>query len=157
MTNFFAGLATPTRWLCAAASLCIPSVAAAGNDPTAPPPGLMAQGDAPARATSHAASGASAARASVTLAPRVESVRYGGDQPATALVDGHMVRVGDRMGNAVVMAIDDQGVMLRAGKGISRWLALAPGILKTRCTGGAGNDDTHRAAVTVAARHKDSQ
>ncbi len=157
MTNPFTRSPARWRWLCAAATLCAASIATAGNDPTAPPPGLTSQGDAPVRAAARAASGASAARASVVVAPHVDSVRSGGGQPATALIDGRMVRVGDRMGDAVVTAIDDQGVTLRPGKGTARWLALAPGIRKTPSAGGDGNDDTHRTAIAVAARHKDSQ
>ena len=157
MTNLCARPLVPMRWLCVASALCAASIATAGNDPTAPPAGLTSEGEAPVRAAARAASGASAAKAATVAAPHVESVRTGGDQPATALIDGRMVRIGDRMGDAVVTAIDDQGVTLRAGKGPARWLAFAPGIRKTPSAGGDGNDDTHRTAVAVAVRHKDSQ
>ncbi len=157
MTNFSARRLAPMRGLCVAATLWAAAIATAGNDPTAPPPGFTSQGDAPVRAAAHPASGASAAKATVAVAPHVESVRSGGDQPASALIDGRMVRIGDRLGDVVVTAIDDQGVTLRTGKGTARWLALAPGIRKTPSAGGDGIDDTHRTAIAVAVRHKDSQ
>ena len=144
------------RWHLAAALACLAGMALAGNDPTAPPPGLVAAADAMARAPGHAASGAHAASAPAALAPRLESIRSGGDRPATALVDGHMLRVGDRLGDAVVSAIDDQGVSLRSGKGAISLLALAPGIRKTP-SGESAADGATRAPLALATRHKDSQ
>ena len=157
MTKKFAFAPGPVaRWHLAAALACLAEVALAGNDPTAPPPGLGAAADAMARAPGHAASGAHAASAPAAFAPRLESIRSGGDRPATALVDGHMVRVGDRVGDAVVSAIDDQGVLLRSGKGAISLLALAPGIRKTP-SGASDAEGTPRTPLALAARHKDSQ
>jgi hypothetical protein len=147
---------TLARGLSAAALAGLASIAAAGSDPTAPPPGMGASADGTPHAAMYAASGARSASAPVAQAPRLESLRYGGAQPATALVDGHMLRVGDRLGDAVVMAIDDQGLSLRSGKGAQRLLALAPGIHKTPSRGSEG-DGSQRASLAVVSRHKDSQ
>jgi hypothetical protein len=99
----------------------------AATDPTAPPPGLAAE--AGARPAVRAASaGARAASAATALALRVESVRIGGGQRASALVDGRLVQVGDRIGTAVVKDITGQGLTLRAADGSARRLALAPGV-----------------------------
>ena len=142
---------------CAVALACTATGAMAGADPTAPPPGLMATADGLARAPVRAASGAHAASAAAAAVPRVESVRFGGERPPTALVDGHMLAVGDHLGDAVVTAIDEQGVSLRSTKGASRLLALAPGIHKTPVAVAEGDGGDSRRPVTVATRHKDSQ
>ena len=149
-------LAALARGLSTAALACFAAAAFAGNDPTAPPPGLNGASEGTPRAAAHAASAAPAASAPIAQAPRLESVRFGGDQPATALVDGRMVHVGDRVGDAVVIAIDDQGLSLRSAKGAPRLLALAPGIHKTPSTG-SGGDDSQRPPLAMASRHKDSQ
>ena len=136
---------------------CFAAGAMAGSDPTAPPPGLVSASDGTVRAPSRAASSAHAASAAVAAVPRVESVRFGGERPATALVDGRMLAVGDRLGDAVVTSIDEQGVSLRSTKGASRLLALAPGIHKTPVALAEGDGGDSRRPVTVATRHKDSQ
>ena len=146
----------PACWILAVALACLAEAAWAGNDPTAPPPGLFAAGDATLRMPGHAASGAHAASAPAVLAPRLESIRSGGDRAATALVDGRMVRVGDRVGDAVVSAIDDQGVVLRSGKGVPSLLSLAPGIRKTPSVGGDA-EGAPRTPLAMATRHKDTQ
>jgi len=145
------------RRVLALALACFAAGATAGADPTAPPPGLMAATDGLAHAPARAASGAHAASAPVAAVPRVESVRFGGERPATALVDGRMLAVGDRLGDAVVTAIDEQGVSLRSAKGAPRLLALAPGIHKTPVAVAEGEGGASRLPVTVATRHKDSQ
>ena len=142
--------------LLAPALACFAAGAMAGADPTAPPPGLTAA-DGLAHAPARAASGAHAASAPVAAIPRVESVRFGGEHPATALVDGHMLAVGDHLGDVVVTAIDEQGVSLRSTKGASRLLAMAPGVHKTPVAVAEGDGGDSRRPVTVATRHKDSQ
>lgn len=141
----------------ALALACFAAGAMAGADPTAPPPGLMAASDGSARAPARAASAAHAASAASASVPRVESVRFGGERPATALIDGRMLAVGDHLGDAVVTSIDEQGVSLRSTKGAARWLALAPGIHKTPVAVAEGDGGDSRRPVTVATRHKDSQ
>ena len=141
----------------ALALACFAAGSMAGADPTAPPPGLTASADGLAHVPARAASGAHAASAAVPAIPRVESVRFGGERPATALVDGQMLAVGDRLGDAVVTAIDEQGVSLRSTKGASRLLAMAPGIHKTPVAVAEGDGGDSRRPVTVATRHKDSQ
>ena len=143
--------------LLALALACFAGAALAGADPTAPPPGLAAAADGSSHAPARAASGAHAASAAAPGIPRVESVRFGGARPATALVDGRMLAVGDRLGDAVVTAIDEQGVSLRSTKGASRLLAMAPGIHKTPVAVAEGDGGDSRRPLAVAARHKDSQ
>ena len=145
------------RRVFALALACFAAGAMAGADPTAPPPGLVAASDGTMRAPARAASSARAASAAVAAVPRVESVRFGGERPPTALVDGHMLAVGDRLGDSVVTSIDEQGVSLRSIKGASRLLALAPGIHKTPVAMAEGDGGDSRRSVTVATRHKDSQ
>jgi len=156
MTNRCAHLRALAGRLATAALACLAASAFAGNDPTAPPPGLDAMADGSARPAAHAASAARPASAPVVVAPHLESVRFGGDQPATALVDGRIVRVGDRVGDAVVVAIDDQGLSLRSGKGAPRRLPLAPGIHKTP-SAGSDDDGSQRPPLAMALRHKESQ
>jgi hypothetical protein len=49
---------------------------------------------------------------------------------STALLDGRLVRVGDRVGESSVVAIDPQSITLRNARGEQR-LSLLPGITQT--------------------------
>ncbi len=86
-------------------------------DPTRPPMLAVAS---PASATAPA-------RAASAVAPRplrVLSVQLPQQGPASALVDQRLVFVGDKLGDATVVAIDAQGVELRRGPGRSERLHL---------------------------------
>ena len=52
---------------------------------------------------------------------------------SSALVDGRVVRVGDRLGETVVVTIDTQGILLR-GPRYEQRIALVPGGGKTPST-----------------------
>jgi len=93
-------------WLFAVlGALPLPPAAAQGLvDPTRPPDAPLAGGD----------SGAAIARA----APQLQSVLVASSGRRVAVVDGHTVRVGDKVGEASVAAIGETTVTLRRGKRI---------------------------------------
>jgi hypothetical protein len=108
---------------------------AALPDPTRPPPGV---GTTPATATlSMQRAGPLAAEpvahvrslrpAAPVVPPRVQGLQLHADATpgrATALIDGQLVRVGDRLGNATVQDIRADGVWLRLPRGGTQWLGL---------------------------------
>ncbi|MGC2519934.1 MAG: MSHA biogenesis protein MshK [Burkholderiales bacterium] len=96
-------------------SVAMPSGAQALTDPTRPP---TATG-APVADAETGASGP--VLQSILLSPLRK----------LALIDGHMVRVGDRVGNARVVAIDFDSVKLRRGDSISV-MKLLPDVRKKR-------------------------
>ena len=91
-------------------------------DPTRPP-GLVQAPVTVARA------GSGVAAAPPTW-PQLRSVQVSAQGQSSALLDGRVVRVGERLGDATVLAIDAQGVLLRRGRSEQR-LALLPGLAKT--------------------------
>jgi hypothetical protein len=116
-------------WL--ASLLAAHAVADPVPDPTRPMATLL--GDtADTRPAKTARSGAPAAAASaVTAAPRLQSVRLAANPSAsTALLDGRLVRLGDRIGDASIAAIDRHGITLRGPRGEQR-LSLLLGITQT--------------------------
>lgn len=63
--------------------------------------------------------------------PVLQAVQVGAaPADSTALIDGRLVRVGDRLGAVTVAVIDATGVLLRGARFEQR-LALLPGITKT--------------------------
>jgi len=59
--------------------------------------------------------------------PRVQGLQLHADAAsgsATALIDGQLVRVGDRLGDATVQDIRADGVWLRRPHGGTQWLGL---------------------------------
>jgi hypothetical protein len=65
-------------------------------------------------------------------APELQALRLGKDLPPLALIDDKLVRIGDRVGEASVLAISEEGVLLRVGRsGPDQWLRLNPGVRKT--------------------------
>lgn len=65
--------------------------------------------------------------------PQLQSVLVAGPGGSSALVDGRIVRVGGRLGELTVAAIDAQGILLR-GLRFEQRLALLPGVFKTPST-----------------------
>jgi len=105
--------------------LLAPALAAAAQpmgliDPTRPPGAQPVQAAASTRT-------AAAVPAGVPLQPPlVQSVQLGRGGAATALVDGRLLRVGDRLGDAQVVAIDMKGLQVRGPRGLERlWLLAA--------------------------------
>jgi len=109
---------------------------AALPDPTRPPPGL---GNTPAPATAplqlrsavltpEPAAYVRALRpAAPVVPPRVQGLQLHADAApgsATALIDGRLLRVGDRLGDATVQDIRADGVWLRLPRGGTQWLGL---------------------------------
>lgn len=104
--------------------LLVPAVAAAGPplglvDPTRPPSAAPAQAAAPSRP-------AASAPDMPAPPPQLQAVQLARGGASTALVDGRLLRVGDRVGDAKVVAIDLQGLQLQGPRGTERlWLLAA--------------------------------
>ena len=84
--------------------------------------------------------------ATAPAAPQLQSVQLAANGGSTALVDGRLVRVGGRVGELTVFAIDEQGLWLRGARQDQR-LSLLPGVAKL-ASGTA--PPTPRPAVHVA-------
>ena len=105
----------------------------------------------PTRPAAPAAAAHPAARNGATSAaapawPQLQSVQVSAQGGSSALVDGRVVRVGERIGELTVAAIDAQGILLR-GPRFEQRLALLPGVAKT-----ASAQPLSRPAVTVATK-----
>ena len=113
-----------TAIACCAAGLLITDMATAQElaDPTRP-------AGAVERALPAAAPGVAGTVAPRTW-PQLQSVQIPAQGAASALVDGRVVRVGERIGDVTVVAIDAEGILLRAARYEQR-IALVPGIVKT--------------------------
>lgn len=103
-------------------------------DPTRPPANLSTGGRSDAAsmtpgggasAAARPAPGASGASAQVAR-PRLTLIRLDAQGRGVALIDGRLLSVGDRVGDAVVASIDAQGVVLRGAKGWLRLPLIAP-------------------------------
>ena len=95
-------------------SVAMPSVAQALADPTRPPNTME---------TSAAESGAG------TSGPVLKSILLSSNR-RLAVIDGRTVNVGDRVGNARVIAIDTDSVKLRGSEGVTS-LKLLPEVKRT--------------------------
>ena len=103
----------------------MPAHAAPLADPTRPAASALAPAaPAPARTGASAAASAPTTAAAVTPALRVQSVQVPREGRPSALVDGRLVMVGDRLGDREVVAIDTRGVQLRGPQGALRHLPL---------------------------------
>lgn len=91
-------------------------------DPTRPPAALAA---------SAPASAARPASAPAPKPPELQALRLGRELPPLALIDDKLVRIGDRVGDASVLAINEDGVLLRVGRGPDQWLRLNPAVRKS--------------------------
>ena len=74
-----------------------------------------------------------AATAPAPVRPMLQSLQVSVRGESSALVDGRVVRVGDRLGETVVVTIDTQGILLR-GPRYEQRIALVPGGGKTPST-----------------------
>lgn len=84
----------------------------------------MAAGGA-ASAVARPASGASAVSARAAR-PRLTLIRMDAYGRGVALIDGRLLSIGDRVGDAVLASMDAQGVVLRSAKGWQRLPLIAP-------------------------------
>ena len=108
----------------ALAAAAAPAQAGPLADPTRPPAWVApAASAAPARGTV-----GRAPAAEPRPQPRLQSVQLPEGGAASAVIDGRVVKVGDPVGDAVVVAIDADGLVLRNGKVTERvWLFAAEG------------------------------
>jgi MSHA biogenesis protein MshK len=113
---------------CASAAAQAAGLADPMRPPTAAAPAVLAAraGTAPRPAASPASAASAAAP---PPAPQLQSVQLGA--VATALVDGRLVRIGDRVGGAQVIAIDMQGLQLQGPHGTERLRLLSAVIQHT--------------------------
>jgi MSHA biogenesis protein MshK len=113
------------------------------GDPTRPP---LAE---PRPATVRAAAPAAAASApAAPPAPVLQSIQLRGGGEGSALVDGRLLRIGDRLGDATVTAIDVDGLTLRGARGLHR-LPMWPAGRITRAPGAL---DAPSAVTTAGSR-----
>ena len=111
----------------AAATLAAAAAAQTMLDPTKPMASLLGE-TAPAKTIVRAA--APAASVAAAAPPRLQAVQLSNQGTASALLDGRVVHVGDRVGEASVVAIDGLGITLRGARGDQR-LSLLSGVTKT--------------------------
>lgn len=91
-------------------------------DPTRPPAVVVAAASAPVPAASAPVPAA---------APRLQSVQLPREGAPSALIDDRLVRLGDKLGERTVVAIDAAGLLLRHPKGATERLPLLhPAIVK---------------------------
>ncbi len=102
----------------------------------APDAAPIADPTRPARAASDVLDAARARRgespgpAAPTAWPQLQAVQVAPDGQSTAMLDGRVVRLGERVGVLTLVAIDAQGILLR-GPRYEQRMALMPGIVKT--------------------------
>ena len=128
----------------AALLLCAAPLHAAAAVPSLPDPTRPAVFAEPA--ASAASPRRSDAAATIPAAPQLQSVQHSANGGSTALVDGRIVRVGGRVGELTVLAIDEQGLLLRGARQDQR-LTLLPGA--TKLASGTA-PPTPRATMTIA-------
>ena len=115
-------------WLLAAAPAhAVPALA----DPTRPP-GFTRPTSTPAVRSGGGGSDA-VAKVPAPVMPKLQSLQVSAGGGSSALVDGRVVRVGDRLGETLVVTIDAQGILLR-GPRYEQRIALVPGGGKTAST-----------------------
>src|SRR4051812_20764058 len=105
---------------------CVVSVARAEDlvDPTRPPASLGAiKGD----------------EAATSSGPMLQTILISPGR-RIAVISGHEVRVGDKVGDATLVNIADDEVTLRSGKSMQR-LKLFPGIEKSHVLSGASGPE----------------
>lgn len=106
---------------------CLAAVFAYAEPPVADPMRPAQAAAAPAETAPRAAA---AAEAAPPVWPQLQAVQVGGGYATTALIDGRLVRVGDKIGALTLVAIDPEGVLLR-GPRFEQRLSLLPGVTKT--------------------------
>jgi MSHA biogenesis protein MshK len=124
------------------ALLLTASHAPAHADPLADPTRPAGAAERPSASTSR-----SSTTGAPPLWPQLQSIQVGAPGGASALLDGRVVRIGERIGEVTVVAIDAQGVLLRAARYEQR-LALVPGIVKTASASAPPTADSAMSLVT---------
>ena len=118
------------RTLFACAAVLWPLATAVCAEAPLPDPTRPAHFSEPAGAAASAAPRrGDAASMPAASAPQLQSVQLAPGGASTALVDGRVVRVGSRVGERTVLAIDEQGLLLRGARQDQR-LTLLQGVTK---------------------------
>ena len=123
----------------AAALFAAHAVAEPVLDPTRPMASLL--GEPPEAGPARAPRAAAPAASAVASALRLQSVQTSSSGASSALLDGRLVRVGDRVGEQSVAVIDRHGLTLRGPRGEQR-LSLLSGITQTASRSAAPATDT---------------
>ena len=118
----------------------------AASDPTRPPTSAAPASPGAARPAAPAAS----APKSTPQPPLLGSLQVGRDGASSALLDGQVVRVGDKVGDNSVTLIDSQGITLRGPKGPVRILLLQ-GSSKVPSNSPNAGQAGHNISPTVSA------
>ncbi len=108
------GLSSPGA---SAGGLTDPTRPPSSFDGAAAPTGAVHRSNPATTRAIAAAARATQAEALPAPLPAVQSVQVPARGPAVALLDGRVVRVGDSLAGRIVVAIDSQGVVLRAERG----------------------------------------
>ena len=127
-----------THCLMAALLVGMPAAAHAQTvtDPTRPPASAAAAAAAdPADRHADAAARLPRPAAAPASAPQLQSIQRPATGAASALVDGRLMRVGERIGDQTIVAIDTHGVQLRNARGALQTLTLLSGVNKTPSLG----------------------
>jgi hypothetical protein len=115
------------KQICAAAMICFSLAGSAWaqlpNDPTRPPPGY----DTAPAATGEAEGAGAMTLQSVVISPTRKA----------AIISGVMVRLGEKYGDAVLVKVAENEVVLRSGKE-NQVLKLHPGVEKRASAGTKG-------------------
>jgi MSHA biogenesis protein MshK len=114
--RFLAVAAFPALGVCHGSIAAGPPLA----DPTRPPDPVRAVAAAPV----------ASAVARPTVWPHLQSVRLSATGNSSAVIDGRIVRVGERVGETTLTAIGPRSIVLR-GIGFSQQVALLPATFKT--------------------------
>jgi hypothetical protein len=131
--NVFALTNRPLRTALLASLFAAHAVAEPVPDPTRPMATMLGDAADPrsAKTTRSGPPAAATSASAVVAAPRLQSVRLASNPSAsTALLDGRLVRLGDRIGEHSIAAIDRNGITLRGPRGEQR-LSLLLGITQT--------------------------
>lgn len=117
--------------------MCLPAASHAQvvTDPTRPPIGAHVSAADPADRSSVADARQPRPPAVPASAPQLQSIQRPAKGAANALVDGRLVRVGDRIGDQTIVAIDAHGMQLRGTRGALQTMTLLGGVNKTPSLG----------------------
>lgn len=122
-------------------------------DPTRPPAALAAvPGPVASGRVTPAARPDAAPRAEAGTAPRLQSLRVPAQGPASALIDGRVVKLGDSVGDRVVAAIDANGVLLRSAGARNAGPSGDAGERRLRLLGGDEKQPPGTIQITRSAR-----
>jgi hypothetical protein len=101
-------------------------------DPTRPPSAATNASTAmPGRSDGAARAASAASAALASAAPQLQAIQMPREGGASAIVNGQVVRTGERVGEHTVAAIDATSITLRSARGTTQVLSLLSGVTKT--------------------------